>query len=76
VTHLPQVAAHASAHYHVSKRVVLGRTHTEIVPLKDDARIDELARMLGGRAATAASRDNAAELLAEAGQALRAARRS
>ena len=76
VTHLPQVAAHASGHYHVSKRVVLGRTHTEIVPLRDDARIDELARMLGGRAATAASRDNAAELLAEAGQALRAARRT
>jgi DNA repair protein RecN (Recombination protein N) len=68
-------ALHASGHYHVSG-VVLGRTHTEIVPLRDDARIDELARMLGGRAATAASRDNAAELLAEAGQALRAARRS
>ena len=76
MTHLPQVAAHASGHYHVGKRVVSGRTHTEIVPLMDEARVDELARMLGGKGPTSASRDNAAELLAEAGQAGRAARRS
>jgi len=69
VTHLPQVAAHADGHYHVSKRVASGRTHTEIVPLTGDERINELARMLGGRQATDASRENAAELLAEAGQA-------
>jgi DNA repair protein RecN (Recombination protein N) len=68
VTHLPQVAAHGDGHYHVSKRVAAGRTHTEIVPLTGDARVDELARMLGGRQATSASRENAAELLAEAGQ--------
>jgi DNA repair protein RecN (Recombination protein N) len=66
VTHLPQVAAHADGHYHVAKRVAVGRTHTEIVPLMGEARVDELARMLGGRQATAASRENAAELLAEA----------
>lgn len=72
VTHLPQVAAHADGHYHVSKRVVAGRTHTEIAALDGEARVDELARMLGGRQATSASRENAAELLAEAGQAARA----
>jgi len=66
VTHLPQVAAHGDGHYHVSKRVASGRTHTEIVPLTGEARVDELARMLGGRQATSASRENAAELLAEA----------
>jgi DNA repair protein RecN (Recombination protein N) len=66
VTHLPQVAAHADGHYHVAKRVASGRTHTEIIPLAGDARVDELARMLGGRRATEASRGNAAELLAEA----------
>jgi DNA repair protein RecN (Recombination protein N) len=66
VTHLPQVAAHADGHYHVAKRVASGRTHTVIVPLAGDARVDELARMLGGRKATEASRGNAAELLAEA----------
>ncbi len=68
VTHLPQVAAHAHGHYHVSKRVVAGRTHTDIVSLTGEERVDELARMLGGRKATSASRENAAELLAEAGQ--------
>ena len=66
VTHLPQVAAHADGHYHVAKRVASGRTHTEIVPLTGEARVNELARMLGGRQATQASRENAAELLAEA----------
>jgi DNA repair protein RecN (Recombination protein N) len=76
VTHLPQVAAHAHGHYHVGKRVAAGRTHTEIVSLTEDARVDELARMLGGRRATDASRGNAAELLAEAGRAARATRRS
>jgi DNA repair protein RecN (Recombination protein N) len=68
VTHLPQVAAHAHGHYHVGKRVASGRTHTEIVPLTGEARVDELARMLGGRQATDASRENAAELLAEAAE--------
>jgi DNA repair protein RecN (Recombination protein N) len=76
VTHLPQVAAHADGHYHVAKRVASGRTHTEIVPLTGEARVDELARMLGGRQATQASRDNAAELLAEAATAVRGRGRS
>jgi DNA repair protein RecN (Recombination protein N) len=70
VTHLPQVAAHASAHFRVQKRVTAGRTHTEIEALVGDARVEELARMLGGRKTTTASRENAAELLAEAGKEL------
>ena len=76
VTHLPQVAAHGDGHYHVSKRVASGRTHTKIVALTGEERVDELARMLGGRQATSASRENAAELLAEAGQVGRQLRRS
>lgn len=76
VTHLPQVAAHADGHYHVSKRVASGRTHTEIIPLQGDERVNELARMLGGRQATDASRENAAELLAEAASAGRTRGRS
>jgi DNA repair protein RecN (Recombination protein N) len=76
VTHLPQVAAHANGHYHVSKRVAAGRTHTEIVPLTGEERVNELARMLGGRQATNASRENAAELLAEAAEVGRARGRS
>jgi DNA repair protein RecN (Recombination protein N) len=69
VTHLPQVAAHADGHYHVSKRVSSGRTHTAITPLEGEERIEDLARMLGGRQAGSAARNNAAELLVEAGRA-------
>jgi DNA repair protein RecN (Recombination protein N) len=66
VTHLPQVAAHAEHHYHVRKRVVAGRTRAELATLDGDERVDELARMLGGKEITAASRRNAAELLSAA----------
>lgn len=66
VTHLPQVAAHADRHYHVRKRVAHGRTRTEVGPLDDAERVEELARMLGGLQPSAAARRNAAELLQEA----------
>jgi DNA repair protein RecN (Recombination protein N) len=67
VTHLPQVAAHADRHYHVSKRVAAGRTRADARFLEGDARVDELARMLGGREVSTASRRNAVDLLAAAG---------
>ena len=76
VTHLPQVAAHADHHYHVLKRVAAGRTHAETARLGSGERIDELARMLGGRDVTPASRRNAAALLdAAAGGRRRSPRR-
>ena len=64
VTHLPQVAAFADRHLAVRKRVRGGRTSTEIEALDGARRIDELARMLGGRQVTPISRKHAAELLA------------
>ncbi len=67
VTHLPQVAAHADHHYHVRKRVAAGRTIVEVERLGEAGRLDELARMLGGRDLTSAARRNAADLLAAAG---------
>jgi DNA repair protein RecN (Recombination protein N) len=48
ITHLPQVAAAASEHYCVAKHVEAGRTRTSITPLGEEARVGELARMLGG----------------------------
>jgi DNA repair protein RecN (Recombination protein N) len=61
VTHLPQVAAFADAHYVVSK--ALGeRAETSVELLSDAARIEELAAMLAG-AATEAGRESARELL-------------
>jgi DNA repair protein RecN (Recombination protein N) len=49
ITHLPQVAAPADAHYVVTKQVVNGRTISEITLLDKKSRVTELARMLGGQ---------------------------
>lgn len=62
VTHLPQVAAYAHAQFAVSKREHEGRTVTRVARLDDEAREEELARMLSG-AITDASIRNARELL-------------
>src|SRR5207249_4456405 len=48
VTHLPQVAVLADAHFVVEKEVEKGRTFTRVRQLSEHDRIDELARMLGG----------------------------
>jgi DNA repair protein RecN (Recombination protein N) len=48
VTHLPQIAAHADAHFRISKRERDGRTVTEVERLDREGRIIELAAMLGG----------------------------
>jgi DNA repair protein RecN (Recombination protein N) len=61
ITHLPQVAATASAHYVVTKQVKDGRTISEIRLLDKKERVTELTRMLGGQ--TAAARKHAEELL-------------
>jgi len=63
VTHLPQVAARAASHYRVSKETRGGRAVSEVAPLDEAARVDELARMLGGVKITAATRAHAAEML-------------
>jgi DNA repair protein RecN (Recombination protein N) len=61
ITHLPQVAAPADAHYVVSKQVKNGRTISEIILLDKKSRVTELARMLGGQ--TDAARKHAEALL-------------
>jgi len=61
ITHLPQVAAPADAHYVVTKQVKDGRTISEIRLLDRKARVTELARMLGGQ--TDAARKHAEALL-------------
>jgi DNA repair protein RecN (Recombination protein N) len=54
VTHLPQIAAHADAHFRIAKRERDGRTITEIEALDREGRIVELAAMLGGPTSAAA----------------------
>ena len=62
VTHLAQVAACAHQHLVVSKALVDGQTSSDIRPVSDDARVQEIARMLGG-AITDTSRAHAQAML-------------
>lgn len=66
VTHLPQVAAQAQQHLVVCKRVDKQHTRTEITTLDATARVQELARMLGGVNITEQTRAHASEMLAQA----------
>jgi DNA repair protein RecN (Recombination protein N) len=69
VTHLPQVAALGSRHLRVSKLTDGRTTRTQITPLQGAARIEEVARMLGGVTITATARGHAAEMIAGTGAA-------
>jgi DNA repair protein RecN (Recombination protein N) len=64
VTHLPQVASQANQHFQVSKQSNAGKTVSSIDPLNANARVEEIARMLGGIEITATTRSHARELLA------------
>jgi DNA repair protein RecN (Recombination protein N) len=63
ITHLPQIAACGRTHFLIAKRVQGRRTVTRVTRLAADARLDELARMMGGAAAGARAREGARELM-------------
>ncbi len=63
VTHLPQIAAYADAHYRIAKREREGRTVTEVTRLDRPERERELAQMIGGADGGDASLHSARELL-------------
>jgi len=63
ITHLPQIAAYADAHYVIEKRVDAGRTRTTVARLDGDARVTEIGRMLGGDMVTDGLRASAEEML-------------
>lgn len=62
ITHLPQIAAMADAHYLIEKTVENSITHSDIYKLNQDESIHELARMLGGVEITDAVVKNAQEM--------------
>ena len=63
ITHLPQIAAFAGTHFHISKAVRDGRTITLLERLDGQRRVEELARMLGGAKVTEATVRSARDLL-------------
>jgi DNA repair protein RecN (Recombination protein N) len=66
ITHLPQVAVYGQQHLMVGKEVRGNRTYARITPLERKARVEEIARMLGGRDSTTVTLDHAREMLAAA----------
>lgn len=63
ITHLPQVASKGNSHFKVYKEDDDNATHTRIIRLDDNARVDELAVMLSGDTVSDAARANARSLL-------------
>jgi DNA repair protein RecN (Recombination protein N) len=63
VTHLPQVAAAADHQWRVSKTAANGRATSAVAVLDGAARVEEIARMLGGVKITETTRKHAAEML-------------
>ena len=62
ITHLPQIAAMADAHFEIAKATSEGSTATTIRQLGEQEMVDELARLLGGAKITEAVVDNAREM--------------
>lgn len=63
VTHLPQVAARANWQWQVVKSAQDGQLRSRVIALDDAARVEEVARMLGGVEITAITRQHASEML-------------
>ena len=63
ITHLPQIAACGRTHFLIEKRVQGLRTVTGVTRLEGEARVAEIARMMGGSAAGVKAMDSARELL-------------
>ncbi|MFG6442122.1 DNA repair protein RecN [Roseateles sp. LKC17W] len=64
VTHLPQVAACADRHLVVAKSLQDGATASRVAPVAGEARVAEIARMLGGERLSSTSLAHAQEMLA------------
>ncbi|MBN1275901.1 MAG: DNA repair protein RecN [Deltaproteobacteria bacterium] len=63
ITHLPQIASQGQTHFLVKKEIVDARTHTMVSMLDQEARVKEIARLLGGREITDQALAHATEML-------------
>jgi len=63
ITHLPQIACMADVHLYIDKQIQNNKTVTQVRPLSTSEQLNEIARMASGIDITAASLDNAMEML-------------
>lgn len=63
ITHLPQVAGKGMHHWKVQKSNEKGQTHTKVVPLNQNERIEEIARLMSGENINEAALENAKALM-------------
>lgn len=67
ITHQPQIAGKANAHYFVYKEAIGNKVKTNIRLLNKDERITTIAQMLSGEKPTAAALENAKEMVGQSG---------
>ncbi len=65
ITHQPQIAARATAHYFVYKLEQEGRIRTAVRMLSENERVEAIARMMGGEKPSALTLQNAREMVGE-----------
>lgn len=66
ITHLAQIAAQADAHLLIHKEISEDKTYTQVTPLDREGRIEEIARIMGGRVVTDLMKKSAQQLLEDA----------
>ena len=74
ITHLPQIAARATTHWRVDKATSGGTSAARVERLDGEARVQEMARMLGGDPESGLSRQHAEEMLALVGEAVKSSK--
>ena len=68
ITHLPQIASRADTHFQIAKKTSNNRTITSIKELKGEERVEEIARMAGGKVITDTVRRHAEEMIMKGGE--------
>lgn len=63
ITHQPQIAAKATAHYFVYKTKLDGKINTAVRRLTSEERVGAIAQMIGGEKPSAAALQNAREMV-------------
>jgi DNA repair protein RecN (Recombination protein N) len=63
ITHQPQIAARADAHYFVYKKEQDGAIRTQLRRLNDEERVESIAKMMSGEKPSSAALESAKELM-------------